>query len=86
MGDVTCVIGQGFNAMFGGGLVLVVMSLILSLILVYKMRLPLDLTVIGLLGLTTALTYSILPGYVFYVGLLFAAIIAGYGFYKWSRR
>jgi hypothetical protein len=72
--------------MFGSGLVMVILSMVIGLIVVYKMRLPLELSAIGLLGIVTALSYSVLPGYVFWVGIILLSVISGYGFYKWTRR
>jgi hypothetical protein len=84
--DIGCIIGGGTTAILGSGLILAIVALIAGVFLVYKMRLPLDLTALGLLGIVGALSYSILPSYVFYVGLLLIAVVAGYGFYRWTKR
>jgi hypothetical protein len=84
--DLSCLLGGGLSGMVGVGPFVSLFVLIVGVIAGYKLKLPLDFFAVWMLALSSVCALAFMPIWVFWLGVLLAAIAAGYGFYKFFTR
>ena len=84
--DIECIIGSGLLSIFGNPIYLTLISMVFFVALAWKLKLPLDLTAIFLLGIVSVFTLTFVEQWVQWLIIIFLAIGAAYGLYKFIKR